>query len=84
MPRYFFDHHDNGKRLHDDEGIEFDTPDQVRLEAMRVLPAIAKDEVPKDGDRQAYTVIVKDEAGRPVYSATLTFAGLWLEQDENG
>lgn len=45
---------------------------------MRRLPAIAKDEVPKDGDRQAFLVLARDESGKAVYSAALTFAGLRL------
>jgi hypothetical protein len=69
--------------VEDDRGFECGTPEQVRAEAMKALPAIAKDEIPNDGDRQAFTVLVKDEAGRPVYSATLTYAGLWLEKKEN-
>ncbi len=38
---------------------------EVQLEAMRVLPEIAKDAVPLDGDRQAYTVLVLDGEGKP-------------------
>ncbi len=80
MPRYFFDIFENGRHTPDEEGTELPNVATVRLEAMRALPAIARDEVPKDGDRQAFTVLVRDEAGKPTYSATLTFAGLWLGQ----
>jgi hypothetical protein len=83
MAMYFFDTFENGVHVEDDRGLECGTPEQVRAEAMKALPAIAKDEIPNDGDRQAFTVLVKDEAGRPVYSATLTYAGLWLEKKEN-
>lgn len=83
MPRYFFDTFSNGHRTPDDIGAEFDTLDKMRLEAMSVLPAIAKDEVAQDGDSQAFTVLVKDEDQEPVYSATLTFAGLWLRPDHD-
>ncbi len=78
MPRYFFDIHANGNCTLDEVGTECASPDGARMAAMETLPAIAKDEVSADGDRQAYTVMVKDEVGQPVYSATLTFAGLWL------
>jgi hypothetical protein len=79
MPRYFFHIFENGETTLDDTGLEFDTDEQVQFEAMRVLPEIARDEVPADGDRQAFTVLATDEAGHPVYTATLTFAGLWLK-----
>ena len=78
MPRHFFHIFENGESTLDDTGLEFDTAEQVQFEAMRVLPEIARDEVPADGDRQAFTVLVADESGHPVYTATLTFAGLWM------
>ena len=79
MPRYFFHIFENGESTPDDTGLELDTDQEVQLEAMRVLPEIARETVPADGDRQAFTVLVTDETGRPVYTATLTFAGLWLQ-----
>jgi len=82
MPRYFFDLFENGSHQADIIGLDFDTLDQVRLEAMQALPSIARDAVPKDGDRQSFTVLAKDEAGKSVYTATLTFAGLWLGQEK--
>ncbi len=79
MARYFFHVHQNGKLYKDEEGTELASIDMVRLEAMMALPEIAKDEIPKDGDRQAFTVLVTDKAGHPVFSATLSFAGLWYQ-----
>ena len=58
--------------------MEFSDLEAVRLQAMRILPEIAKDEVPADGDRQTFTVMVTDEDGKPVYSAALNFTGMWL------
>jgi len=78
MARFFFDIFANGERTPDDEGMEFADLEQVRREALRTLPAVAKDEAAKDGDRQAYTVFVTDEVGKGVYTATMTYAGLWL------
>lgn len=81
MTHYFFDTFVNGARIKDNLGVDCSTREQVRCEAMTALPALAKDEIPSEGDRQAFTVLVRDEAGRSVYSATLTFAGLWLGDD---
>ncbi len=78
MPRYFFDVHSDGHKYGDDVGTEFTTLEEVRQAAMRVLPAVAHEDIPKDGDKQAFTVLVTDEDGQPVYSATLAYVGLWL------
>lgn len=78
MPRYFFDIQDGSGLMRDTIGIPMEDPAQIRHEAMQALPAIARDEIPKDGDRQAFTIMVRDENNLTVYTATLTFAGLWM------
>ncbi|WP_336489798.1 DUF6894 family protein [Methylobacterium nigriterrae] len=77
MPRYFFDIQDGGPR-YDDQGTECATLEDVRKAAMRVLPDIAREQVPQDGDRRTFTVVARDESGNAVYTATLSFAGIWL------
>lgn len=78
MPRYFFDIHD--RDFHQDtEGNECDDADAARLLAMRTLPEIGRFAIPSDGDNQAFMVLVRDEGGVIVYTATLTFAGLRLD-----
>ena len=77
MPRYFFDIKDGGLQQ-DTMGTECADLDDVRIAAMRVLPDIAREDIPKDGDRRTFTVVARDEDGHAVYTATLTFAGLWL------
>jgi hypothetical protein len=77
VPRYFFDIHD--RRTHrDDEGVELSGPQEAAQHAKKVLPEIAADEVPKDGEHQALSVLVTDEDGHPVYSAVVTYTGMWL------
>ncbi|TXM97123.1 hypothetical protein FV222_16675 [Methylobacterium sp. WL103] len=77
MPRYFFDIHDGISRR-DDVGTICDDIQAAALEAKRLLPSIASDEISKDGERQTITVVVADEDGQVVYSAALTFVGTWL------
>ncbi|WP_210168830.1 hypothetical protein, partial [Methylobacterium sp. Leaf100] len=48
------------------------------VQAKRVLPTIAADEVPRDGEHKIYTVVVTDEDGSAVYTAGLSFSGTWL------
>lgn len=77
MPRYFFDIHDGGPHR-DDTGTECPDLETVRQKAIQILPDIAREQIPKDGDRRTFTVLVTDENGHPVYTATLNFTGLWL------
>ena len=79
MRRYFFDIVDGGSQP-DDMGTECADLDAVRKAAMRILPDIAREDIPKDGDRRAYTVVARDADGHAVYTATLTFSGLWLRR----
>ena len=78
MARYYFDIHDGQALIRDTQGSECIDDDAVRQEAMGTLPAIARDVIPTDGDKQAFTVLVRDENNMTVYMATLTFAGLWM------
>ncbi|XYD10526.1 hypothetical protein R1A27_08660 [Methylobacterium sp. NMS12] len=77
MPRYFFDIND-GRNERDDVGFDcVDLQDAVR-HAKRALPEIAADEVPRDGERQALTILITDEDGQAVYLGALAFTGTWL------
>lgn len=75
MPRYFFDIHD-GTFLLDEIGVECPDLDAVRKEAKRVLPEIAREILPEDGDHHTMTVQVRDDQYETVYTATLMFSGL--------
>ncbi|TXN14465.1 hypothetical protein FV219_03570 [Methylobacterium sp. WL122] len=77
MPRYYFDIND-GRNQRDEEGVLCADLQAAVLEAKKLLPAIAADEVPKDGERQAMTVLVTDEDGRAIYMAALAYTGAWL------
>ena len=78
MARYFFDI-DDGRFHRDPEGTECATLGEVRQEAMRALAEIARDAIPADGDRQVFTLSVRDGDGRAVYEATLNYAGRWAD-----
>ena len=78
MPRFFFDIHD-GEWSRDAEGIECEGIHEARREAKRALPAMALEQVPRDGDHHTITVLVTNEDRQPVYTATLTYAGLLMK-----
>ncbi|MHC2002932.1 DUF6894 family protein [Methylobacterium sp. CM6241] len=77
MPRYYFDIND-GRNERDEVGVHCANLQAAVLEAKKSLPAVAADEVPKDGERQAITVLVTDESGQAVYLAALAYTGTWL------
>lgn len=77
MPRYFF-HINDGRNDYDEDGVECADLQAAVKHAKHVLPEIAADEVPKDGERQAITVLVADEDGKALYLAALTYTGSWL------
>ena len=77
VPRYYF-HHRDGGAFNDETGEELPDDEAARREAMIALPEMARDMLHRNGDKQGYVIMVTDESGKPVYSATLNFAGVWL------
>ncbi|MCJ2131267.1 DUF6894 family protein [Methylobacterium sp. E-045] len=77
MNRYFFDIND-GRNERDDVGTLCVDLHAAVTEAKKLLPAIAADEVPKDGERQAITVLISDADGQAVYLGALAYTGTWL------
>ena len=80
MARYFFDFYD-GALTRDSHGIECCGPEEIAQEAIQALPDMVKRKVPKHGSNQAYTVLVRNESNFIVYTASLTFAGIWLGEE---
>lgn len=83
MPRYFFDTHD-GEHIQDDEGHECASLDAARVLAMQTLPEIMRWATTETGDRQAITMLIRDEAGQLVYTSTLTLDGRPIGPAANG
>ncbi|MGU3416996.1 DUF6894 family protein [Methylobacterium sp. D54C] len=77
MPRYFFDIND-GRNERDEMGFDCADLQSAVRHAKQALPEIAADEVPRDGERQALTVLIRDEDGRALYLGALAFTGTWL------
>ena len=75
---FFFDVYDEDTSFRDEEGTELSDHEAARNSAMKLLPEMARDEVPRDGDRRAFTVVISDADRKAIYTATLSYAGLWL------
>lgn len=79
MPHYFVDFQDGDKLQHDDDGMHVENFDQARDGAIRMLPQVAKEELP-DGEHRRFAATIRDESGTILYRATLTFHGERLSQ----
>jgi hypothetical protein len=71
VPRYFFDVTDGGNVTVDSEGVEFDSLEGARGEALRTLGEIARDELPDDDHRQ-FSIEIREGGSAPVLSASLS------------
>ncbi|QRM33922.1 hypothetical protein [Microvirga sp. VF16] len=82
MDRFYFDINDGERLTRDEVGNLCQSRKAMRDAAIKVLPDIARDELP-DGDRRDFTVKVRDEGGHYLFQATLSLAAEWLDhQDE--
>ena len=77
MRRYFFDIHDGHTLILDETGVDCETEQHVRREAITVLPEIAKDQLP-NGAEVCFWVKVRDESGIYVFEASLELKSGWL------
>ena len=78
MPLYYFDTKDGGLSTHDDTGIVFHDPGDMRRAAMRLLPSIASDEM--DGVESHVVVVrVRDEHNAIVFHVSLALVADWID-----
>ena len=78
VARYFFDTNEDGTLVRDEEGCEMNGPQAARVEAIAILPQLAKD-LKTDGNRYTLAVTVRDVTSKPVFQAKLSFNCAWLE-----
>lgn len=76
MPRYFIDTDDEDHRVIDEAGFDLPGPLEARMTAIDALPDMARQRIP-DGDARTFSVSVRNEAGRVIYSAELVMTGTW-------
>lgn len=82
MGRYFFDLQNGDGPVRDDEGMELDSRKGIAREISRILLDIARDEIP-ERMRGAISIVVRDDNGKPVSVANLSFSNLWLDDVSN-
>ena len=76
MPHFFFDITD-GATLVDDEGSDFPNAHAACNAAVKTLPEIACHEVGPSRSRMI-TVLMRDEVGRHLFTASLNLSSRWL------
>ncbi|MEH6717313.1 MAG: hypothetical protein V7704_00415 [Aurantimonas endophytica] len=81
MPLYYFDIEDQDDLSRDDTGIDCTSRDAIRNAAVDALPDLARDLILGD-EHHTIVVLVRDEAGRKIYRASLTVDAAWLDGPE--
>jgi len=71
MPRFYFDISDDGRAERDHEGLEFDSLDKAREQAIKTLGEIARDELP-DGNGREFKITIRDQHGKSLILASRT------------
>ncbi|RWE78236.1 hypothetical protein [Mesorhizobium sp.] len=72
MPKYFFDFSDTGESSPDEAGTELASFEAAKAEAVRSLMEMTA-EVPLGGTHRELTMTVRDESGRNLARAVITF-----------
>lgn len=78
MLKYYFDVDDGDQKSHDQEGTRLADRQAARIQALSLLPEIARDIYPSS-DRRVLSCRVRDENGNGIFIATLSLVGEWLE-----
>ena len=78
MPRYFFDLYEGTKFSPDEDGTDCASLEDAIVGAKRLLPELASAADVAGRDECHLDVIVRDEAGEPVFTATLAMASARL------
>ncbi len=78
MRRYYFDLHNGDGPTRDETGVQLASRQSVALEVSRILLEVARDELPYQA-RAIVSITVRDDSGRTISVASLTFNNEWLE-----
>lgn len=79
MAYFFFDIDDGEHSTRDEEGVDLPDIRSARLEALRTMPGIAKDGLPR-GDRRDFVARIRDESGGVVLTVTLALTVEWPQE----
>jgi len=87
VTHYFFDIDDGQHMFRDEIGNECSDLHAVRAEVARTLTAMARDNIAvaplanaRNSDQQTIVAFVRNTSNRIVYTATMSFIGLWHDE----
>ena len=86
MPLFFFDIYDNGTLASDEFGVELDSVQEAREQAIALLPDMARTRLP-DSEHHEFKAVVRSQDSRVLYLARLIYQGEWKglpEDDSSG
>jgi hypothetical protein len=65
--------------MHDDEGQEFADRGAAQRDALLMLSEMARGLPCAAGDQHEIVASVRDENGKPIFTATLSLVGRWTD-----
>jgi hypothetical protein len=73
LPLFYFHLRRGDTVYRDADGVELETPERARLDAVRMLSDMAREEFPQEGDHQQLGVDVYDAVGHCFARAAISF-----------
>ncbi len=73
MPKFYFDLYDGDLFAPDSVGVELSDVHEARREATRTLSEIASQEIPDDGPKRLFRIVVLDENRAIISEARIDF-----------
>ncbi len=77
VPRFFIDTSDQERFVRDEDGLKFDDAEAAMNAAADGLADMACDALP-GGENRTFIAIVRDEHGRTLVQATMSFGVVWM------
>ena len=76
MPKFYFDFREGGRQTHDSEGLQLDSAECAKREAMTALSQLLQLEGRSD-DHRYIECYVRNDWNVEVYSVSLSYKGTW-------
>ncbi len=77
MPRFFIDTSDQARFIRDEDGLELEDVEAAMNAAAEGLSDMARDALP-GGESRTFIAIVRDEHGRTLVQASMSFGVIWM------
>lgn len=81
MPKFYFDFRDGSRNTHDSEGLDLESAEQAKREAMTALSQMLYLEE-RDDDQRVVECYVRNDWNVEVYNVSLSYKGAWSTHKE--